>query len=93
MEDMTTTIKIKDLPKFNELDWAQWKYDTALKAMLNSPTKENQQTFAEANRYLYEIQDKYRIGKKLLIQFRKDHPITRRNYIPYNETKQIQIRR
>lgn len=63
-----STLKIQGLPKFTEKEWAQYRYDTALKTMLASPTKENIQTFEEANRNLFEVQDAYRIATRLLLQ-------------------------
>jgi len=69
MIDQTITVKIKNLPGLNEREYAQYKYDEALRFMLSSPTRENIQTFEETNKKLFEIEDKYRLGAKLLIQF------------------------
>lgn len=70
-EDKKTTKKIPAITKQNELDYFQMKYDTALATMLKSPTKENIQTFKEANDRLFDIQDRYRIGLKLKLAFQK----------------------
>ncbi len=94
MDNLFTTLKIKGLPKINEKEYAQIKYDQALKMMLKSPTKENIQTFEEANKRLFEVQDAYRIATRLLIAFHAARTaFVRRNYTSYNETKHIQLRR
>lgn len=62
------TLKIVGLPKFNELDYYQYKYNEALKKMLGEPTIENAWAFAEWNRKLFEAEDCYRIGRRLLLQ-------------------------
>jgi len=67
--DEAVTLKIKNLPQMNERDCAQHKYNEALKTMLIDPSKENINTFEEANKILYDVQDAYRIGRRLLIEF------------------------
>jgi len=71
MDTTITTVKIPAITKMNEKEYSQMKYDEALRVMLKSPTRENIQTFEEANRRLYETQDLYRIGLRLKIEFRK----------------------
>lgn len=64
------TIKLSTGPvqTTNEREYAQYKYDQARATMLKSPTEENVNAFIEANKYLYEVEDSYRIGGRLLIQ-------------------------
>jgi len=69
MIDPDITQKIPNLPQLNEREYMQYKYDQALKAMLNSPTKENVAAFGKANCDLFEVEDAYRIGARLLIEF------------------------
>lgn len=67
--ERTTKKSITQLPTLmNEKDYAQWKYDHALSAMLANPSAKNRADFEAANKFLYEVQDKYRIGGRLLIQ-------------------------
>lgn len=65
--DPDVTQKIHGLPELNEREYAQYKYDEALKAMLKDPTPDNIQAFVLANDLIYEVQDAYRIGSKLLL--------------------------
>lgn len=61
------TLKIVGLPKFNEIDYYQHQYDEALTEMLSNPTQENIEEFGKWNAKLYETQDCYRVGQRLLI--------------------------
>lgn len=93
-EDGPITIKIKGLPQIDERVVAQQKYDKALATMLKDPTNENIAAFGQANCDLYEVEDKYRIARRLLMEYKTKHSIEpHRNNISYNETKHIQIRR
>jgi hypothetical protein len=67
--DPEITQKLTNLPELNEKEYYQYMYDQALKAMLKNPTKENIDAFGVANTKLYEIEDAYRIGSRLLISF------------------------
>lgn len=67
-DDPEDTLKITGLPKFNEMDYLEYKYQEALKAYLAAPSYENKAAFDEANKALFEAKDAYRIGKRLLDQ-------------------------
>ncbi len=67
------TLKIKGLPQLNEKEYALYMYNTALKAMIDSPTEENIKAFGEANRKMFEIEDAYRIGGQLLVAHELSH--------------------
>ena len=69
MDQQVATRKVGILPPMDEKAYAQMRFDEALATMLKSPTVENIQTFTEANRHLYEVQDAYRIGMRLLIEY------------------------
>lgn len=73
-DERPTTQKITNLPPvMNEKEYAQYLYDEALKAMLENPNDiEKVNAFTEANRRLYEVQDSYRIGGRLLIERNKE---------------------
>lgn len=66
MSDPITTVKIPSVRSMNEKEYAQFKYDEALKKMLENPTKENLEAFGKANAHLYEVEDAYRIALRLL---------------------------
>jgi hypothetical protein len=42
--------------------------------MLGDPSDETIAAFGNANRHLYEVRDAYRIGAKLKIQYKAEHP-------------------
>jgi len=65
------TVKIRNLPKVNELEYAEEQYQEKLKVMLTDPTRKNIDAFGEANTRLYSIQDAYRVGRRLLLEFFK----------------------
>lgn len=69
-QDNPTTVKhpIVGVRKMDEMEWAQYKYDKALKRMLKDPSPENIKLFEDANRVLWETQDLYRLAQRLLIQ-------------------------
>ena len=85
-QDGPITKKIQGLPKYNERQYMQFKYDLAFKAMLNNPTRENIEAFGKANCDLYEIEDAYRIGTRLILEYYKARLVIRSIYISYNET-------
>ena len=65
--DGVTTKKIDVITKENELEYAQRQYDEAVQKMLLIPTLDNVKAFELANKKLFEIQDAYRLGAKLLL--------------------------
>lgn len=67
-DDTQITIKLKNVPRLNERDYAQMKYDEARIHMLENPTKDNIALFEEANKKLFEVQDAYRIGARLILE-------------------------
>jgi hypothetical protein len=72
MDTNLITLKISNLPEFNEKDYVQMKYDEALQNMLASPTEANIKAFEDANARYWEVMDAYRLGKKLLIGYHAD---------------------
>lgn len=63
------TLKTKPIKKEDELEMAQLNYNLAMRAMLNDPTsKDKIAAFVEANQILWEIQDKYRVARRLLLE-------------------------
>lgn len=67
MADLQTTEKIPAITEQNEKDYAHMRYDMALKKMLADRSLESIKEFEEANAYLFEVEDAYRIGAKLLL--------------------------
>jgi len=67
-EQTDTTLKIRGLPKITEKEYLQYQYDTALRQMLKDPKEENVKNFEKANARLFEVQDLYRIGYRLLLE-------------------------
>lgn len=70
-EDGPITLKIKGLPEYNEREYVKFRYDLALQAMLKNPTEKNIEAFGKANCDLYEIEDAYRIGTRLILEFNR----------------------
>ena len=69
LKEDTTKTSVKALPKMNEQEYAQYRYDQALQYMLDHPTNpEARIAFERANKKLYEVQDAYRIGARLLLE-------------------------
>ena len=66
--DEQITLKLKNLPRFNEKEYAQQQYDQALKNMLDNPSPETIKAFGVANAHLFEVQDLYRIALRLLLE-------------------------
>lgn len=62
------TLKIVGLPKFNELDYLQYKYDEALERYLESKLWEDRIAFEAANKALFEAKYAYQKGFMLLAQ-------------------------
>jgi hypothetical protein len=60
------TLKIKNLPRLNELEYVQYKYNEAVKTMLDFPSETNIGAFILANKKLFEVKDAYRIAERLL---------------------------
>lgn len=76
LDDQATTIKTKCISPDDELKNAQEIYDNALREMLENPNElAYVEAFTQANNTLYSIQDKYRLGAKLLLEFKQTHPI------------------
>lgn len=75
VDNEATTVKIPaiQLTAENELEYAQDRYDKALSKMVSEPTEANIAAFGQANRFLVETQDKYRIGARLMLQHSRDH--------------------
>lgn len=70
-DDKATTKQVMDaIPQFkNEKEYAQYKYDTALKEMLADPSNQAKiDNFIAANNFLYNTQDAYRSGSRRLLQ-------------------------
>lgn len=65
---MDTTKKMPVVTKMDEKQYAEHRYNEAKIRMLISPTKENIQSFSEANKLLFEVSDAYRIGARLLAE-------------------------
>lgn len=70
MSDPTITKKIPAVSKTDELEFYKKKFDEALAKMLKTPTKDNIDAFTKANANLYEVEDAYRIGKRLLYAYK-----------------------
>jgi hypothetical protein len=68
MTDQTTKTRIATAPVMDEKQYARYKYDQALAAMEKNPTKENVAAFEAANKHLFEVEDSYRIGARLLFE-------------------------
>lgn len=92
-EENPTTVKIPGVTQINERQYAQMKYDKALQEMIDHPSEETIKAFGEANQKLFEIEDAYRIGARLLLEKARADVVIRRIYKAYNETKHIQLRR
>jgi hypothetical protein len=69
--DGPITLKIEGLPEYNEREYMKFKYDLALLAMIRNPSQQNIEAFGKANCDLFEVEDAYRIGAALLIQFNR----------------------
>jgi len=67
MAGLQTTEKIPAITKINEKEYARMRYDAALQKMLTDKTPESIYEFEAANAYLFEVEDLYRIGAKLLL--------------------------
>jgi hypothetical protein len=78
-DNLEDTLKIPGLPKYNEHEYAKIKYNEALQIMLASPTLENIEAFSKANERLYEVEDAYRIGGRLKLEYLKTHATTSHN--------------
>jgi hypothetical protein len=63
-----TTKKLMVPPKMNEKEYARWRYDQALLNMTQKGTPESIKEFELANKHLYEVEDAYRIGMRLLLE-------------------------
>lgn len=68
VEEPITTVKIHAVSQMNEKEYAQYCYDQAMQKMLDKPTPQNIAEFEKANKHLYEVQDAYRIGTRLLLE-------------------------
>lgn len=68
MTDQTTKTRMSTVPVMDEKQYARWKYDEALRVMEANPTEENVAAFEAANKHLYEVEDSYRIGARLLFE-------------------------
>lgn len=67
-KDEPITLKIKNVTKQNEIEYAQYAYNKAIKIMLKEPSQKNIDAFLEANRKLLEVKDAYNIGARLLLE-------------------------
>ena len=67
-DEQPTTVKIPAITETNELEYAQRKYDAARDTMIRERTPESIEAFTKANELLVEIQDKYRIGYRLMLE-------------------------
>ena len=74
-DDMEITKKLDALPVLTEEEMAQLRYDAALKAMNQNPSKETIAAFGDANRHLFEVKDAYRIGQRLKDEYEADRLI------------------
>jgi len=73
MDNQTTTVKIKAIREIpDEKTLAQLAYDEAKARMLMNPSQENIEAFGRANAHLYEVEDAYRIGTRLLTERAKN---------------------
>lgn len=68
----TTKTNIKALSRPNEKDEAKKRYDSALRKMLDDPTQANIDAFTAANNHYFEVQDRYRIAQRLLLERAKN---------------------
>lgn len=68
MTSQDTTKKMAAIPQMNEKQWARFKYDEARANMLANPTPDNCKAFADANTHLYEVEDAYRIGARIMFE-------------------------
>jgi hypothetical protein len=92
-EENPTTVKIKGITQINEKEYAQAQYDEALQAMIDNPSQETIKAFGIANQKLFEVEDAYRIGARLLLERVRADIIGRRIYKAYNENQSYSNRR
>ena len=87
-EDQIITQKLHGLTEYNEKDYAKTKYELALQEMLAHPENEAYiQAFIQANTELFEVEDAYHQGTKLLliheVKEKELHPVkTRKIFNP-----------
>ena len=72
-DDGPITLRIANLQEINEKEYAQHRYDTAKREMLDRPCAETIANFAAANKNFFEVMDAYRIGGRLLEEFKRAH--------------------
>jgi len=75
-DEHTTKKIIGAVGNMDERQIAEYNYNQALRKMLEEAqdgntaqvSKETREAFEQANAYLYEIQDRYRVARKLLLE-------------------------
>lgn len=65
-EDKDITLKIRGLPKLNELQLAQQEYNKTFDALIKEPTQVNLNAFKKAYKHLFEVKDAYSLAWVLL---------------------------
>lgn len=68
MLDPNSTVKISSITKKDEKEYAREQYALALANMLEKKTLESVQAFEKANKKLFEVEDAYRLGLRLLTE-------------------------
>ncbi len=72
---MNTTIKTRSplLSKPNEVQAAYNAFAVAVKNFTKQPTPENEKAMQDAQEKVYQVEDKYREGRKLRLEHAQAH--------------------
>lgn len=76
MNDGPDTLKIPRVEQLNELEYAEYRYNAAMKTYINSPTYANRDAFLKANEHYMNVRYAYSKGGELLRAYKAQNAVS-----------------